>query len=65
MGLRRLLPSTAKGTTMGEVGRRGLENSAPTRGETSWLLLQQKQQTRGMPQPTGNGNAPWKSVSNK
>lgn len=48
--------------TMGEVGRRDLENSAPTRGETSWFLLQQKQQTRSMPQPTGNGNVPWKSA---
>ena len=58
----------------GKGGRQGLENSdggrgyapsAPTRGETFWLLLQQKQQTRSMPQSAWNENLPWTSNSKK
>ena len=64
---RRVLP-------WGKGGRQGLENSdggrgyapsAPTRGETFWLLLQQKQQTRSMPQSAWNENLPWTSDSKK
>lgn len=58
----------------GGEGEQDLENSdegrgcspyAPTRGETFWLLLEQKQQTRNMPRPARNGNVHWKFVSNK
>ena len=64
---RRVLP-------WGKGGRQGLENSdggrgyapsAPTRGETFWLLLQQKQQTGSMPQSAWNENLPWTSDSKK